>query len=395
MGTFSLPEKKQLQDLIVQAQEVLDRLTAAEADVLSNETSAEEALTDAAAAQVTATGAQVTATGAQATAELALEDKMEGPPSSTDSAVARFSGTGGTTIKNSSVIIDDSGNVTGVGTVDGRDLATDGSKLDGIEAAADVTDTANVLSGLAAASGDVDVNGQAITNVGNVDGRDLSTDGSKLDGITAGASIGGGSGTFDNNIVRADGSGGSTVQGSLSFIDDSGNITCGTINTRNVVNDGNKLDGIEAGAEVNLVKEYWSGYDTTGGVTLTTAATVTIDTVLKTSGATFTLASGELQIDKTGTYAVTIDFTGTEGTSSRATCEAWLEEDSGGFAEVTGSRCLSYVRENTGQSSTGSATVILDITSGDSIRMRAQRTVGTVANSQTMADRSRLTVIEL
>lgn len=36
------------------------------------------------------------------------------------------------------------GNITVGGTVDGRDIASDGGKLDGIEAAADVTDTANV-----------------------------------------------------------------------------------------------------------------------------------------------------------------------------------------------------------------------------------------------------------
>jgi len=38
------------------------------------------------------------------------------------------------------------GNVSVGGTVDGRDLATDGTKLDGIEAGADVTDTANVTA---------------------------------------------------------------------------------------------------------------------------------------------------------------------------------------------------------------------------------------------------------
>ena len=38
------------------------------------------------------------------------------------------------------------GNITVTGTVDGRDVATDGSKLDGIEAGADVTDTANVTA---------------------------------------------------------------------------------------------------------------------------------------------------------------------------------------------------------------------------------------------------------
>lgn len=40
--------------------------------------------------------------------------------------------------------IDVTGNITVTGTVDGRDVATDGTKLDGIEAGADVTDAANV-----------------------------------------------------------------------------------------------------------------------------------------------------------------------------------------------------------------------------------------------------------
>lgn len=46
------------------------------------------------------------------------------------------------------VTVDNSGNVTVNGTVDGRDLATDGTKLDGIEASADVTDETNVKAAL-------------------------------------------------------------------------------------------------------------------------------------------------------------------------------------------------------------------------------------------------------
>jgi len=42
--------------------------------------------------------------------------------------------------------LDITGNITVSGTVDGRDLASDGTKLDGIEALADVTDTANVTA---------------------------------------------------------------------------------------------------------------------------------------------------------------------------------------------------------------------------------------------------------
>ena len=44
------------------------------------------------------------------------------------------------------------GNITVSGTVDGRDVATDGTKLDGIEASADVTDETNVVSSLSGAT---------------------------------------------------------------------------------------------------------------------------------------------------------------------------------------------------------------------------------------------------
>ena len=48
------------------------------------------------------------------------------------------------------------GNITVTGTVDGRDIATDGSKLDNIEANADVTDTANVTAAGALMDSEVD-----------------------------------------------------------------------------------------------------------------------------------------------------------------------------------------------------------------------------------------------
>lgn len=75
-----------------------------------------------------------------------------GPGSSTDNAITRFNGTGGKLLQNSLVTIDDSGNISVPGTVDGRDIAADGTKLDGIEALADVTDETNVLAALSGAS---------------------------------------------------------------------------------------------------------------------------------------------------------------------------------------------------------------------------------------------------
>lgn len=61
------------------------------------------------------------------------------------------------------------GNVTVSGTVDGRDVATDGTKLDGVEASADVTDTANVVSALTAGTN------VAIAGNGTISSTDTNT----------------------------------------------------------------------------------------------------------------------------------------------------------------------------------------------------------------------------
>ena len=53
---------------------------------------------------------------------------------------------GATAAAGSFTTVGATGNITVGGTVDGRDVATDGSKLDGIEASADVTDTTNVTA---------------------------------------------------------------------------------------------------------------------------------------------------------------------------------------------------------------------------------------------------------
>ncbi len=110
------------------------------------------------------------------------------------------------------------GAITTNSTFDGRDVATDGTKLDGIEAGANVTDTANVTSAGALMDSEVTNLAQvkafdssdyataaqgtkadaalpkaggamtgAITTNSTFDGRDVATDGTKLDGIESGA----------------------------------------------------------------------------------------------------------------------------------------------------------------------------------------------------------------
>ena len=57
-----------------------------------------------------------------------------------------FNFNGSTKLATTATGIDITGSITVSGTVDGRDVATDGTKLDGIEAGADVTDATNVTA---------------------------------------------------------------------------------------------------------------------------------------------------------------------------------------------------------------------------------------------------------
>lgn len=146
-----------------------------------------------------------------------LDTTVVGPAVVADNAICRFDGTTGKLIQTSAVAIDDSGNITTSGTVDGVDVsalaaavvahtgdtanphATDLGNLGTgtlAELNAVLTDAtlsevtaANIITALESAATDIDLNNQNITGVGTVDGRDLSVDGAKLDGIEAGADV--------------------------------------------------------------------------------------------------------------------------------------------------------------------------------------------------------------
>ena len=100
------------------------------------------------------------------------------------------------------------GNITVGGTVDGRDLATDGSKLDGIEASADVTDTANVTA--AGALMDSEVTNLAQVKAFNSADYATAAQGSTADSALQNVSedttpqLGGDVDTNSNNINFAD-----------------------------------------------------------------------------------------------------------------------------------------------------------------------------------------------
>ena len=112
------------------------------------------------------------------------------------------------------------GAITTTSTVDGRDVATDGSKLDGIEASADVTDTTNVTAAGALMDSEV-------TNLAQVKAFDSADYATAAQGTTADAALPKSGGAMTGAIT-----------------------TNSTFDGRDVATDGTKLDGIEAGADV-------------------------------------------------------------------------------------------------------------------------------------------------
>lgn len=140
-------------------------------------------------------------------------------------------------------------------------------------------------------------------------------------------------------------------------------------------------------------KEYFSCYDTTGGVNLNSVATIVLDTVFKNSnGSVFSLSDGNVTINKTGTYMVHMDVsTDTSSGSGRSDSNGYLEQN---FSEVLGSRVSMYNRLAGVGENTGSATFILDVTNGDVFRVRGLRTSGsdTIISKD---DGTRLTFLEL
>jgi hypothetical protein len=89
------------------------------------------------------------------------------------------------------------GSVTLSGTVDGRDVAADGTKLDGIEAGANITDTANVTAAGALMDSEV-------TNLAQVKAFDSSDYATAAQGTTADAALPKAGGTMTGDILFND-----------------------------------------------------------------------------------------------------------------------------------------------------------------------------------------------
>ncbi len=188
-----------------------------------------------------------------------------------DNRIVRGDG-GAKGVQTSLVSIGDTGNISGIvdlamtgnmtvtGTVDGRDVATDGTKLDGIEAGADVTDATNVAAAGAIMDGDFSVSGNMVrTGAGTYTSRTVT-------GTASRVSVSNGDGVAGNPTLDID----------ASYVGQASITTLGTIAT-----------GVWNGTKVS------EGY---GGTNQTTYA---IGDILYASGAN-TLA--KLTAGSDGTY---------------------------------------------------------------------------------------------
>ena len=214
--------------------------------------------------------------------------------------------------------IDVTGTVTVSGTVDGRDIATDGTKLDAIEASADVTDTANVVAALTAGTnvsiaGDGTISSTDTTY--SVQDGELSQnsftndDHTKLNGIEASADV-----TDTTNVVAALTAGTNIAiagDGTISATDTTYSVQDGELSQNNFTNeDHTKLNNIEAGADVtdatNVVAALTAGTNITiagNGTISSTNTTYTGGTGLTLDGTTFNIDAAQAGITSLGTLS--------------------------------------------------------------------------------------------
>ena len=158
----------------------------------------------------------------------------------------------------------------------------------------------------------------------------------------------------------------------------------------------------EAASRLRVVEQtidYFDSYDLSGGQIFTGAITVAIDTVRQNSGAfSLNTTTGEVTINKTGVFkiGVSVDLEISSG-NSRSSSEIWIEHGPGGAGTwnvITGSFSSAYNRRASVGDDSAYASVILTVTTGDRIRLRARRVDGT-SSLITKPEGSRIQILEV
>ncbi len=241
--------------------------------------------------------------------------------------------------------LNESGNLTVNGTVDGRDVATDGTKLDGIESSATADQTASEIVALIAdqtiAPSAIDMEDDERIKLGASDDlqiyhsgsdswvRDLNqgnlyldTNGAKISLISDGNQSTGSMAHFNkdgsvqlfhNNVERfTSTSTGATITGNLAVT--------GLVDGRDVATDGTKLDGIEASATADqTASEILTLIKTVDG----SGSNLDADTLDGQQGSYYADAASYVKEIRTKSDITTRFDSGFYETASATTAEGW------------------------------------------------------------------------
>jgi hypothetical protein len=286
---------------------------------------------------------------------------------STDNAVARYDGSNGDRLQTSLVTVSDTGDISvpGGATVDGRDVSGDGSKLDGIESGATADQTASEIKTLYESNGDTN----AFTDSEQI----------KLAGIQAGAEVN----AVDSVFGRTGAVAAQASDYDASQVDnDSANVA------GNFVSDA--LD------ELNAPPQFHAYH--TAATTLSGTTVVSLDTQVRALDVTHTAGNANVQIDNAGWYLVTFYVTTglTNSSSIRTQTKGFLQKDTGGgYAAITGSDVFMYNRSDGQDKTTGTATILHEFASGDEVRIAAEVVSGDTTNTVLVSEACGLTLMRL
>lgn len=142
----------------------------------------------------------------------------------------------------------------------------------------------------------------------------------------------------------------------------------------------------------SYISTTFDAYDNAGGQAVNgSAITLNIDTIRR-NNANYTLSSDEITINSDGTYEIRYEGTVVNATGTIGDTRFYLEVDTGGgFALEDGSECRAYNRDTTNAGTCGRS-VVMDLTNGDIVRIRAIAGSGT---GTTLADSSSITISKL
>ena len=278
---------------------------------------------------------------------------------------------GNTKLATTSTGVDITGNIAVSGTVDGRDVATDGTKLDGIEASADVTDTANVVAALTA--------GTNITIAG--DGTISSTDTNTT--YSAGTALDLSGTTFNVDLSELTTS---TADGDGDFF-----VVVDSVNAQKKLTKGNiNISGFnnDAGYTTNVgdITGVTAGSFLTGGGT---SGTVTVN-VDATSANT---ASKVVARDSSGNFSagtITATLNGNASTATSATSATNADT-------VDSLHASQFLRSDTADTTSGNLTIA---TSGsptftvETTASQAQDALIKIAGARTASSTSNIGMVE-